>query len=91
MLGGDWAGVEPDKVLATQTFFVDVMRNAPALELTVRCWPWLIGYISLIAQDPICGSNAACLHHEVVHAGHDSNEDGHCISLAHSCTCIGIS
>ncbi len=39
VLGGDWAGVEPDKVLATQTFFVDVMRNAPALELTVRSWP----------------------------------------------------
>ena len=41
VLGADWAGVEPDKVLATQTFFVDVMRNAPALELTVRTLPYI--------------------------------------------------
>jgi len=53
VLGGDWAGVEPDKVLATQTFFVDVMRNAPALELTVRCWPWLNECASLIHRKPV--------------------------------------
>ena len=48
VLGGEWAGVPPEKVLATQSFFVDVMRNAPALELTVRhleClvagWGWI--------------------------------------------------
>ena len=39
VLGADWAGVPPDKVLATQAFFVDVMRNAPALELTVCASP----------------------------------------------------
>ena len=39
VLGSDWAGVPPDKVLATQAFFVDVMRHAPALELTVRISP----------------------------------------------------